>query len=122
MHLRRDWSAPTVVSGMDPRAAVSDDRAVDDEDEFPAGSIEPPGSAGVRIPASNGWTIVMRTDVQTRLMTLDTEDINGTLVGTRVLGTDDVQRLVDALNEALERNRISGGPVILDVSQVIGRD
>jgi hypothetical protein len=106
---------------MDPAAAVSDDRGMDDED-LPAGSIDSPGSSGVRIRGVNGWTIIVRTDHATRLVSLDTEDPEGRLVGNRVLGTDDCQRLVDALHAALEQNRTSGGPVMIDVSQVIGRD
>ena len=102
--------------------AVSEDGCVDDEQEFPPESSEPPDDSGVRIRALNGWTLVVRTDLATRLVTLDTEDAEGTLVGSRVLGTDDSQRLVDALHEALEKSRISGGPVVLDVSRVIGRD
>lgn len=62
------------------------------------------------------------TDPATRLATLDSENPEGVLVGSRVLGTDDVQRIVDALNAGLEQARTSGGPVTLDVSRVIGRD
>lgn len=107
---------------MDLTAAVGEDGCVDDEEELPAGSIEPPGSSGVRIRGVNGWTIVVRTDAATRLVSLDTEDPEGRLVGNRILGTDDCQRLVDALHVALEQNRASGGPVMIDISQVIGRD
>jgi hypothetical protein len=107
---------------MDPTAVVGHDRRVDDEEEFPAESVEPPGGSGVRIRGVNGWTIIVRTDQMTRLVSLDTEDPEGRLVGNRVLGTDDCQRLVDALHTALEQNRTSGGPVMIDISQVIGRD
>lgn len=107
---------------MDPARCVGDDRCVDDEEELPAEPIESPGNKGVRIRGVNGWTIIVRTDLATRLVSLDTEDPEGRLVGTRVLGTDDCQRLVDALHTALEQNRTSGGPVMIDVSQVIGRD
>ncbi|MDQ2884019.1 MAG: hypothetical protein M3Y48_23430 [Actinomycetota bacterium] len=92
---------------------------MNDEDEFPTESIGSPGSPAVRIRGTNGWTMTLRTDPATRLATLDSENPEGVLVGTRVLGTDDVQRIVDALNE---QARTSGGPVVLDVSQVIGRD
>lgn len=107
---------------MDLTAAVGEDRYVDDEEEFPAESVESPGSSGVRIRGVNGWTIIVRTDSATRLVSLITEDPEGRLVGNRVLGTDDCQRLVDVLHVALEQNRESGGPVVIDISQVIGRD
>ncbi len=100
---------------MDPTAAVSDDRFMDDDNEFP---IDP----GVRISALNGATIIVRTDLATRLVTLDLEDPEGMLVASRVLGGEDLQRLVDALTEASERAHTSDGPVVVDVSQVIGRD
>ncbi|MGH3781613.1 MAG: hypothetical protein ACRDRO_13570 [Pseudonocardiaceae bacterium] len=95
---------------------------MDDEDEFPTESIGSPGSPAVRIRGTNGWTMTVWTDPATRLATLDSENPEGVLVGSRVLGTDDVQRIVDALNAGLEQARTSGGPVVLDVSQVIGRD
>jgi hypothetical protein len=101
--------------GMDPIAAVGDDRFMDDDNEFP---IDP----GVRISALNGATIIVRTDLTTRLTTLDLEDPEGMLVASRVLGGEDLQRLVDALTEASERSQTSDGPVVVDVSEVIGRD
>jgi hypothetical protein len=100
---------------MDPIAAVGDDRFMDDDNEFP---IDP----GVRISALNGATIIVRTDLTTRLTTLDLEDPEGMLVASRVLGGEDLQRLVDALTEASERSQTSDGPVVVDVSEVIGRD
>ena len=107
---------------MDPAAAVSDDRRVDDEEQLFDESVESPAGSGIRIRGVNGWTIIVQTDLVTRLVSLDTEDPEGRLVGSRILGTDDCQRLVDALHTALEQNRTSGGPVMIDVSQVIGRD
>jgi hypothetical protein len=110
---------------MDPTAAVGDDRAVDDENEFPtesSESFESSGSSGVRISALNGSTIIVRTDPATRLATLDWEDPDGVLVASRVLGGEDLQLLVDALAAASERSQTSDGPVVIDVSQVIGRD
>jgi hypothetical protein len=107
---------------MDPIAAVSDDRLMDDDNEFPTESIEPSDDPGVRISALNGATIIVRTDLATRLVTLDLEDPEGMLVASRVLGGEDLQRLVDALTEASERSQTSDGPVVVDVSQVIGRD
>jgi hypothetical protein len=93
---------------------------VDDENEFP--TSEPPASPGVRISALNGCTIIVNTDPQTRLTTLGLEDSEGVLVASRVLGGDDLQRLVDALTVASEQAEVSGAPVVVDVSQVIGRD
>jgi hypothetical protein len=95
---------------------------VDDEDEFPTESIEPPVSAGVRISTLNGWTIIVRTDPVTRLTTLDSENPEGMLVGSRVLDVDDLHLLRDALITASEQAAASNGPVVLDVSKVIGRD
>jgi hypothetical protein len=94
---------------------VGDDGHVDDEDEFP------PVSPGIRISALNG-TIIVNTDPQTRLTTLGLEDPEGVLVACRVLGGDDLQRLVDALGVASKQAEASGAPVVVDVSQVIGRD
>lgn len=112
---------PISPRGVDRPRCVSDYGEVDDE-EFPTEPIRSPGDDGVRIRGVNGWTIIVRTDLATRLVSLDTEDPEGRLVGNRILGTDDCQRLVDALHAALEQNRTSGGPVMIDVSQVIGRD
>ncbi|MBV9012507.1 MAG: hypothetical protein JO272_10740 [Pseudonocardiales bacterium] len=97
---------------------------MDDENEFPPEprSSEPPVSPGVRISALNGCTIIVNTDPQTRLTTLGLEDPEGELVASRVLGGDDLQRLVDALTAASEEAEASGAPVVVDVSQVIGRD
>jgi len=95
---------------------------VDDEDEFPTESIEPPGSAGVRISTMNGWTLIVRTDPETRLTTLDSENPEGMLVGSRVLDVEDLHRLHDALMTASEQAEVSDSPVVLDVSKVIGRD
>ena len=111
-----------VAPGADPAAAASDDRSVDDDNEFPAGSTERSDSSSIRIRSVNGWTLIVRTDQATRLVSLGTEDPEGNLVGNRILGTDDCQLLVDALHAALEQNRTSGGPVMIDISQVIGRD
>ncbi|HET9256173.1 MAG TPA: hypothetical protein VFO16_13365 [Pseudonocardiaceae bacterium] len=95
---------------------------MDDEQEFPAESIQRPDSATVRIRSVNGWTLIVSSDPATRLVSLGTEDAEGRLVGSRILGVDDCQLLVNALHTALEQNRTSGGPVMIDVSQVIGRD
>lgn len=105
--------------GMDLIAAVSDDKLVDDENEFPTESSD---DQGVRINALNGLTIIVRTDLATRLTTLDLENAEGVLVASRVLGGEDLQRLVDALSAASERAQNSEGPVVVDVSEVIGRD
>ncbi|HEV7452777.1 MAG TPA: hypothetical protein VGO16_15595 [Pseudonocardiaceae bacterium] len=95
---------------------------MDDKEEFSAESIGPPGSDGVRIKALNGWTIIVRTDLATRLTTLDSENPDGVLVGSRVLGKEDLQRLVEALKAASKQAQASDIPVVLDVSKVIGRD
>ncbi|MDQ3763012.1 MAG: hypothetical protein M3460_15605 [Actinomycetota bacterium] len=95
---------------------------MDHEDEFPTESIRPPDSDGVRINALNGCTIIVRTDPTTRLTTLDLEDADGMLVASRVLGGDDLQRLVDALSTASKQAQTSDVPVVVDVSKVIGRD
>jgi hypothetical protein len=108
--------------GIDLTAAVGHDRCVDDKEEFPADGIERPDSSTVRIRSVNGWTLIVRRDPATRLVSLGTEDSEGRLVGSRILGMDDCQLLVNALHEALEQNRTSGEPVMIDVSQVIGRD
>lgn len=92
-----------------------------DRDEFPFDTCDPLGDGG-RISSPDGWAIVVRTDRATRLTTLDFENPEGVLVGSRVLGKDDLQRLVDALNVAWEQARTSDVPVVLDVSAVIGRD
>jgi hypothetical protein len=94
---------------------------VDYEDEFPAGPFEASGTEG-RISSPDGWALVVRTDAATRLTTLDFEDPEGVLVGSRVLGKEDLDRLVEALNAAWEEARTSNVPVVLDVSAVIGRD
>ncbi|MBV9163914.1 MAG: hypothetical protein JO281_20740 [Pseudonocardiales bacterium] len=107
---------------MTPPAAVRDDRFVDDENEFPTESTEPSSTPGVRITALNGATIIVRTDLATRLTTLDLEDPEGVLVASRVLGGEDLQRLVDALTVASEQSQTSDVPVVVDVSEVIGRD
>ncbi|HEY6424361.1 MAG TPA: hypothetical protein VIY28_14155 [Pseudonocardiaceae bacterium] len=95
---------------------------MDDQDEFPTESIDPPGRAAVRICTLNGWTIIMRTDPTTRLTTLGSEDPEGALVWSRVLDDDDLHRLHEALNTAMAHAEASGTPVVLDVSKVIGRD
>ncbi|MEO7196529.1 MAG: hypothetical protein ABIZ05_17220, partial [Pseudonocardiaceae bacterium] len=105
--------------GVDPAAVVGDDGLVDDENEFPTDSSDDPG---VRIHALNGLTIIVRTDLATRLTTLDLENAEGVLVASRVLGGEDLQRLVDALTVASERAQTSDVPVVVDVSEVIGRD
>lgn len=115
---RQGWAVP----GMVPTEAVRDHRFMDDNNEFHPESIEPSDDPGVRISALNGATIIVRTDLATRLVTLDLEDPEGMLVASRVLGGEDLQRLVDALTEASERAHNSDGPVVVDVSQVIGRD
>jgi hypothetical protein len=100
-------------------------RCVDDADEFPTEPTEPmelTGDAGVRISAMNGWTITVRTDQATRLTTLDSENPDGVLVGSRVLDVDDLCRLRDALVIASKQAEMSDTPVVLDVSKVIGRD
>jgi hypothetical protein len=94
---------------------------MDDEDEFPAEPIEPPYSPA-RISAVNGCTIIVQTDPETRLTTLGLEDPEGVLVASRVLGGDDLQRLIDALSAASEQAQVSDVPVVVDVSKVIGRD
>ncbi|MGH3721146.1 MAG: hypothetical protein ACRDRI_20310 [Pseudonocardiaceae bacterium] len=104
---------------MDLTGAVGDDGLVDDENEFPDESSDDPG---VRISALNGLTIIVRGDRLTRLTTLDLEDAEGVLVASRVLGGEDLQRLVDALGLASERAQTSDVPVVVDVSEVIGRD
>jgi hypothetical protein len=119
---RTDLQCRHQAPAMDPTAAVGDDRVVDDENEFPTESLESSGSSGVRISALNGSTIIVRTDPATRLATLDWEDPDGVLVASRVLGGEDLQLLVDALAAASERSQTSDGPVVVDVSQVIGRD
>jgi hypothetical protein len=95
---------------------------VDHEDEFPIEPFEELGPEGGRISSPDGWAIVVRTDAATRLTTLDFEDPEGVLVGSRVLGKEDLDRLVVALNAAWEEARTSNVPVVLDVSAVIGRD
>jgi len=90
-------------------------------DEFPSEAFDPTGDSG-RISSPDGWAIVVRTDAATRLTTLNFENPEGVLVGSRVLGQDDLQRLVDALNAAWEQARTSDVPVVLDVSAVLGRD
>ncbi|MGH3753122.1 MAG: hypothetical protein ACRDRP_10560 [Pseudonocardiaceae bacterium] len=95
---------------------------MDDEDEFSAESIEPLRGDGARIEALNGWTIIVRTDPTTRLTTLDSENPDGVLVGSRVLGEEDLRLLVEALKAASEQAQASDFPVFLDVSKVIGRD
>lgn len=101
---------------------VRDDVYVDHEDEFPPEPIEPADDNGVRIRTVDGWAIVVRTDRTTRLATLNLEDSEGVLIESRVLGVDDLQRLLDALDSAREQARTSDVPVVLDVSAVIGRD
>ncbi len=95
---------------------------MDDEDEFPTESTDPLSSAGVRINALNGWTIIVRTDPGTGLTTLDSENPEGELVGSRVLGTEDLQLLSEALTAAADQARASDVPVVVDVSRVLGRD
>ncbi len=97
-------------------------RCVDDEDEFPTEPMELTGDAGVRISTLNGWTIIVRIDPSTRLTTLDSEDPEGVLVGSRVLDEDDLRLLHEALITASEQAAASDAPVLLDVSRVIGRD
>lgn len=92
-----------------------------DRDEFSPEAFNPIGDGG-RISSPDGWAIVVRTDPSTRLTSLNFENPEGVLVGSRVLGKDDLQRLVDALNAAWEEARTSDVPVVLDVSAVIGRD
>lgn len=108
--------------GIDLAAAVGHDRCVDDEEGIAPDGIERSDSSTVRIRSVNGWTLIVRRDSAMRLVSLGTEDAEGNLVGSRILGMDDCQLLVEALRTALEQNRISGGPVMIDVSQVIGRD
>ncbi|MGH3885676.1 MAG: hypothetical protein ACRDSZ_03740 [Pseudonocardiaceae bacterium] len=95
---------------------------MDDEDEFRTEPMESTGDAGVRISTMNGWTIIVRTDPATRLTTLDSENPEGVLVGSRVLDVDDLHRLHDALVTASEQAVMSDAPVVLDVSRAIGRD
>lgn len=102
---------------------MRDDAYVDYEDEFPPEPIESSdGDNGVRIRTVDGSSIVVRTDRSTRLATLDLEDSDGALIESRVLGVDDLQRLLDALDAAREQARTSDVPVVLDVSAVIGRN
>lgn len=100
---------------------MRDDAGVDYEDEFP---LEPNelSDDGVRIRTVDGSAIVVRTDRMTRLATLDLENSDGALIESRVLGVEDLQRLLEALDAAREEARTSDGPVVLDVSAVIGRD
>lgn len=100
---------------------MRNDAPVDHEDEFPPEPNEP-ADGGVRIRTVDGSAIVVRTDRTTRLASLDLEDSNGVLIESRVLGVEDLQRLLDALDAAREQARTSDGPVVLDVSAVIGRD
>ncbi|MGH3872356.1 MAG: hypothetical protein ACRDSR_12730 [Pseudonocardiaceae bacterium] len=92
------------------------------DDEFPNEPMESAGSDGVRISTLNGWTIIVRTDPATRLTTLDSENPEGVLVGSRVLDGEDLRRLRDALITATEQAGSSDAPVVIDVSRVIGRD
>lgn len=92
-----------------------------DRDEYSFEACDPIDDGG-RISSPDGWAIVVRTDPLTRLTTLNFENPEGVLVGSRVLGQDDLERLVDALNAAWEEARTSDVPVVLDVSAVIGRD
>jgi len=94
----------------------------ENENEFPIEWTESSDDPGVRITALNGASIIVRGDPMTRLTTLDLEDPEGVLIASRVLGGEDLQRLVDALSAASERSRTSEGPVVVDVSEVIGRD
>lgn len=94
----------------------------ENENEFPIEWIESSDDPGVRITALNGASIIVRGDPTTRLTTLDLEDPEGVLIASRVLGGEDLQRLVDALTAASERSRTSDVPVVVDVSEVIGRD
>lgn len=96
---------------------------MDYEDEFPPEPIESPDDDnGVRIRTVDGSAIVVRTDQATRLASLDLENSDGVLIESRVLGVEDLQRLVEALDAAREEARTSDGPVVLDVSAVIGRN
>ncbi|MGH3937211.1 MAG: hypothetical protein ACRDTG_01035 [Pseudonocardiaceae bacterium] len=96
---------------------------MDYEDQFPPESIESSdGDNGVRIRTVDGSSIVVRTDQATRLASLDLENSDGALIESRVLGVEDLQRLLDALDAAREQARTSVVPVVLDVSAVIGRD
>lgn len=104
-----------------PRRPVRDDMPVDREDELPSEPVEP-SDEGARIRTADGWVIVVRTDRTTGLASLSLEDSEGVLVESRVLGMDDLQLLLDALNSAREQARTSDVPVVLDVSAVIGRD
>lgn len=101
---------------------MRDDAYVDHEDEFPPEPIEPSGDGCVRISTVDGQAIIVRTDPTTRLATLDLEDSDGVLIESRVLGVDDLQRLVEALDSAMHQARTSDLPVVLDVSAVLGRD
>lgn len=100
---------------------MRDDAYVDYEDEFPPEPIES-SDDGVRIRTVDGSSIVVRTDRTTRLASLNLEDSDGALIESRVLGVEDLQRLLDALDAAREQARTSDVPVVLDVSAVIGRD
>lgn len=95
---------------------------MDDEEEFFTEPMELTGDSGVRISTMNGWTIIVRTDPGTRLTTLDSENPEGVLVGSRVLDVADLRRLRDALVTASKQAEASDAPVVLDVSRVIGRD
>ncbi|MGH4007582.1 MAG: hypothetical protein ACRDTH_05335 [Pseudonocardiaceae bacterium] len=95
---------------------------MDDEDEFFTEPVELTGDFGVRISTMNGWTIIVRSDPETRLTTLDSENPEGVLVGSRVLDVEDLRRVRDALVTASEQAKASDAPVVLDVSRVIGRD
>lgn len=103
---------------------MRDDAEVDhdDEDDLLPEPIDPSSDDGVRIRTVDGWAIVVRTDRTTRLATLNLEDSEGMLVESRVLGVEDLQRLLEALDAAREQARTSDTPVVLDVSAVIGRD
>ncbi|MGQ0776047.1 MAG: hypothetical protein ACT4NY_16760 [Pseudonocardiales bacterium] len=92
------------------------------EDEFSPEPIESSDDDSTRIRTMDGSAIVVRTDPTTRLASLDLENSDGALIESRVLGVEDLQRLVEALDAAREEARTSDGPVVLDVSAVIGRD
>jgi hypothetical protein len=95
---------------------------VGNEDEF---SFEPSGlfsESGARIETEDGGAMIVRKDRTTGLTTLDLEDSEGVLLGSRVLGGDDLERLHDSLKAAQEHAREFDVPVAVDVSTVIGRD
>ncbi|MGH3795119.1 MAG: hypothetical protein ACRDSP_09540 [Pseudonocardiaceae bacterium] len=91
-------------------------------DDYPAESAGLFSAGDGRIDTEDGHAIIVHTDRATELTTLDLVDSDGVLLGSHVLGADDIQRLQDALTAAREHAREFDVPVVLDVSAVLGRD